>query len=91
MERATYASDQIQKRWGYPEQDLSDRPPEIGLHLGGESLVFLKARSEEKNKTVMNIIAYPRVLSLLADPPGASEGAVLRRHRQGQMADWSRL
>jgi len=52
-ERTTYASDQTQKRWGYPGQDLSDRPPEKALRPEGGSSVFLVVATDQdkKNKT----------------------------------------
>jgi hypothetical protein len=47
-DRATYASDQIPKRWGYPGQEFSGQPREKEPHPGGESSVFLVAWSERK-------------------------------------------
>lgn len=89
-DRTTHASDQIPKRWGYPEQEPSGQPPEKGPRPGGESLVFLVvALSEQKNK--MFIKTNLRVRFLREGPPEAFEVVVLIRHRRGRMACLWRL
>ena len=87
-DRAAYASDQIQKRWGYHGQDPSGQSPEIKPRPGGESLVFLLAWSERRNRIIIIInlrVRFPR-----AGPPEAFGGGVVRQHRRGRMAYWWR-
>lgn len=89
-DRTAYVSDQILKRWGYPEQELSGQPPEKGPRPGGESLVFLVARSERK-ETRSFIKTDLRVRFLREGPPEAFEGVVLIQHRRGRRACLWRL
>ena len=81
----TYASDQIPKRWGYPEQELSGQPPEKGPRPGGEFLVFLVwpgQNQKERSLSKTNL----RVRFLREGPREAFEGVVLIQHRRGRMA-----